>query len=150
MAGWQSPQHDPGQQHGYDQTQYTPTPGQYGQPQTPAPQQYAQPQYGQPAQPYEQYQPAPAAARPQKTGLTGAEQFWYVLQCIYFGAGYFAKIPAKKAMADFGLTQLTGGEEFWYVVMCVFFGAGYFAKIPTAKALSELPQFRPATGYYQA
>ncbi len=114
MAGWQSPQYDPGQQGGYDQTQYTPPPGQYAQPQTPPPQQYGQPaQYGQQVQPYEQYQPAPAAVRPQKTGLTG----W---------------------------------EQFWYVVMCVFFGAGYFAKIPTAKALSELPQFRPAAGYYQA
>ena len=69
-------------------------------------------------------------------------QFWYVLQCIYFGVGYFTKIPAKKAMSDFGLCELTSWEQFWYVLECVWFGAGYFAKIPTAKALSELPQFR--------
>jgi hypothetical protein len=55
---------------------------------------------------------------------------------------YFAKIPGKKAMADFGLVGLTGWESFWYILMCIPFGAGYFAKIPVAKALSELPQFR--------
>jgi hypothetical protein len=58
-----------------------------------------------------------------------------------FAAGYFAKIPAKKALKDFGLTEMTGAEQFWYVVECIGFGAGYFAEIPTAKALSELPQF---------
>jgi hypothetical protein len=83
---------------------------------------------------------ATAAAR--KTALTTWEGIWYVLQCIAFGAGYFAKIPAKKAMHDFGLTEMTGGEHFWYTVQCIAFGAGYFAKIPTAKALSELPQYR--------
>jgi hypothetical protein len=31
--------------------------------------------------------------------LTAAEQFWYVLQCIAFGAGYFAKVPVKKALS---------------------------------------------------
>jgi hypothetical protein len=29
--------------------------------------------------------------------LTGAEQVWYVVQCIALGAGYFAKIPVRKA-----------------------------------------------------
>ena len=43
----------------------------------------------------------------RKTGLTAAEKFWYVLGCLYFGAAYFAKIPAKKAMEDFGLAELT-------------------------------------------
>lgn len=57
-------------------------------------------------------------------------------------AGYFAKIPAKKAMANFGLASLTGAEAFRYVLMCLAFGAGYFAKLPVAKALSELDQFR--------
>lgn len=83
-----------------------------------------------------------ATAAVRKTALTTWEGIWYVLQNIALGAGYFGKIPAKKAMADFGLTDLTGAEHFWYVVMCILFGAGYFAKIPTAKALSELPQFR--------
>lgn len=32
--------------------------------------------------------------------LTAAEQFWYVLQCIAFGAGYFAKVPVKKALSE--------------------------------------------------
>ena len=60
-----------------------------------------------------------------------------MVQCIMFGAGYFTKIRAKKAMADFGLCELTGAEHFWYVVQCITFGMGYFAKIPTAKALSR-------------
>jgi hypothetical protein len=90
----------------------------------------------------ERPQPEPPAAR--RPGLTAAEKFWYVLSCIAFGAGYFAKIPAKKAMEDFGLTELTGAEAFWYILMCIGFGGGYFAKLPTAKALSELEQFRPA------
>lgn len=61
---------------------------------------------------------------------------------IAFGAGYFAKIPAKKALSDFGMAEMTAAEKFWYVLMCIPFGAGYFAKIPTAKAISELPQLR--------
>jgi hypothetical protein len=32
--------------------------------------------------------------------LTAAESFWYVLQCIAFGAGYFVKLPVKKALAE--------------------------------------------------
>jgi hypothetical protein len=64
--------------------------------------------------------------------------------CIAFGAMYFAKIPSKKALADFGMAELTAAESFWYVLMCIAFGGGYFAKIPTAKAISELPQFRAA------
>ena len=111
---------------------------------------YAQPQYGQPqyqqVQTYEPHQPAAAAQAQRRTGLTGAQQFWYVLQCIAFGAGYFAKIPAKKALADFGMAELTSAERFWYVLQCIAFGAGYFAKLPTAKALSEMPQFR-SPGY---
>ncbi|MEU1986333.1 hypothetical protein [Nocardia sp. NPDC019395] len=77
----------------------------------------------------------------QKFAFTTWERIWYVLMCIGLGAGYFAKVPAKKALQDFGMTTMTGAERFWYVLMCVAFGAGYFAKIPTAKALSELPQF---------
>jgi hypothetical protein len=32
--------------------------------------------------------------------LTGAESFWYILMCIAFGYGYFAKIPAVKALSE--------------------------------------------------
>ena len=78
----------------------------------------------------------------RKTALTTWEGIWYVLENIALGAGYFGKIPLKKAMQDFGLTTMTGAEQFWYVIQCLAFGAGYFAKIPAAKALSELPQFR--------
>lgn len=94
-------------------------------------------------QPYPQHQgfAQPLQQRPAY-GLTAAQKFWYILGNIPFGAAYFSKIPAKKAMADFGLCQLTGAEAFWYILMCLPFGAGYFAKLPVAKALSELEQFR--------
>ncbi len=77
--------------------------------------------------------------------LTTAEGFWYVLMCIGFGAGYFAKIPAKRALQDLGMAQMTAAESFWYVLMCIAFGGGYFAKIPVKKALSEMhaqPSYR--------
>jgi hypothetical protein len=70
--------------------------------------------------------------------MTGAESFWYVLGCVSFGAAYFAKVPAKKALAEAGLVQLTSAEQFWYVVQCIALGAGYLAKVPVKKALSEL------------
>jgi hypothetical protein len=86
----------------------------------------------------------PSAARAMATpsatpGLvpTRAERFWYVVQCIMFGAGYFAKIPTKKALSDAGLCGLTSAEKFWYVLQCIFFGSGYFAKVPARKALSD-------------
>ncbi len=75
----------------------------------------------------------------RKTVLTTWETIWYVLGCIWFGASYLTKVPAKKAMQDFGLCQMTLAEQAWYIVLCIWFGMGYFAKIPTAKALSELP-----------
>jgi hypothetical protein len=100
-----------------------------------APQQQPYPQRQESAQLAQQLGPA--------DGLTVAQRFWYILSCIPFGAGYLAKVPAKKAMADFGLVTLTGAEAFWYILMCLPFGAGYLAKLPTAKALSELGQFRP-------
>jgi hypothetical protein len=87
---------------------------------------------------------ATVALSVRKAGLTTWEGIWYVLQCIAFGAGYFAKIPVKKALQDYGLVEMTGAERFWYVLQCIAFGAGYFAKIPVAKALSELPQYRAA------
>jgi hypothetical protein len=66
---------------------------QYGQ------QQYGQPQYQQ-VQTYEPHQPAAAAQGQRRAGLTGAQQFWYVLQCIAFGAGYFAKLSTAKALSE--------------------------------------------------
>ena len=69
--------------------------------------------------------------------LTSAEKFWYVIQCLWFGAAYFAKIPTKKAMSERGLSTMTGAESFWYVLQCIFFGAGYFQKVIVKKALSE-------------
>jgi hypothetical protein len=83
-----------------------------------------------------------AANAVRKVALTTWEGIWYVLMCINFAAGYFAKVPVKKALQDFGLATMTGAEQFWYVLMCIGFGAGYFAKIPVAKALSEAPQIR--------
>ena len=80
----------------------------------------------------------------RKTGLTVAEGFWYFLMCLWLGAGYFIKIPAKKALEDFGLAELTAMESFWYLLMCLWFGSGYFAKIPTARALSEMTRLRSA------
>jgi hypothetical protein len=139
MAGWQSSQYDPRQrQSGADQ------PGQAWQQEQRWEPQYSQ-QPGQSRdhhmQPYEPQRPVGVARGQHRTGLTGAQKFWYVLQCIAFGAGYFAKIPAKKALADFGMAELTSAEKFWYVLECIGFGAGYFAKLSTAKALSEMPQF---------
>jgi hypothetical protein len=147
MAGMQSPQDDFGQERD------TATPAQateqswsqngqqeYGE----QPSGQSQYQQAQQVQPYVPQQPAPNGRRPYATGLTSAQQVWYTLQCIYFGMGYFAKIPAKKALEDYGMAQLTSAEQFWYVVQCIFFGAGYFAKLPTAKALSEMPVFQTA------
>lgn len=101
-------------------------PARYGDPHQYQPQQYQGPQ---------QLMQRPA---PRAGGLTAAGAFWYVLQCIAFGAGYFAKVPAKKALQDAGMAQMTAAEQFWYVLMCIGFGAGYFAKLPIAKALSEM------------
>ena len=123
MSEWQS--------QGYDPARQRPTTSLQRQ----------QPQYERPAR---QQQPRPVAQAVRKTGLTAAESFWYVMGCIAFGAMYFAKIPSKKALADFGMIELTAAESFWYVLMCIAFGGGYFAKIPTAKAISELQQFRAA------
>ncbi len=79
--------------------------------------------------------------------LTAAESFWYVLGCIGFGAMYFAKVPAKKALSEAGAAQMTSAEQFWYVLMCIGFGTGYFAKLPVTKALSEMTP-APASGQH--
>jgi uncharacterized protein DUF2510 len=85
---------------------------------------------------------ATVAQAVRKTALTSWEGIWYIIMCIPLGWAYFTKIPAKKALHDFGLTELTAAERFWYLLMCIALGAGYLAKIPTAKAISELPQYR--------
>jgi hypothetical protein len=98
----------------------------------------------QAVQAYVPPQGGPGTRGPYATGLTSAQQVWYILHNIYFGMGYLAKVPAKKALEDFGMLQLNSTEQFWYTLECIFFGAGYFAKLPTAKALSEMPQFKAA------
>ena len=80
----------------------------------------------------------------RKFGMTAAEQFWYVVGCIVFGAAYLQKVPVKKALSDYGLVEMTAAEQFWYVVGCIFFGAAYLTKVSVAKALSELEQYRVA------
>ena len=43
--------------------------------------------------------------------LRGMEGFWYVLMCLGFGAGYFAKVSAKKALWELvGMVQAAPGE----------------------------------------
>ncbi len=69
--------------------------------------------------------------------LTSMETFWYYLQCLFFGAGYFAKIPLKKAMSERELVEMTPAEKLCYVVECLWFGWGYFQKTIYKKALSE-------------
>jgi hypothetical protein len=32
--------------------------------------------------------------------VTQAQEFWYVVQCCAFGAGYFAKLPTAKALGE--------------------------------------------------
>jgi hypothetical protein len=153
MTEFQSPQSDSGQQRDaaapFQATQQTQpdlqtqdVPPQYGQPSYDQ-QLGGQSQY-QAVQAYVPQQAGPGTRRPYATGLTSAQQVWYTLHCIYFGMGYLAKIPAKKALEDYGMLQLNSTEQFWYTLECVFFGAGYFAKLPTAKALSEMPQFKTA------
>jgi hypothetical protein len=80
----------------------------------------------------------------RKTALTSAEGFWYIVQCVAFGIGYFYKIPIKKAFEDFGMGELTSAEHFWYVMMNIGFGHAYFLKVISSKAISELPQYTQA------
>lgn len=69
--------------------------------------------------------------------LTSMEVFWYYLQCLFFGAGYFAKIPLKKAMSERELSAMTPAENIWYVLGCLCFGVSYFQKVIYKKALAE-------------
>ena len=32
--------------------------------------------------------------------MTATEKSWYVLMCIAFGGGYFAKLPTAKALSE--------------------------------------------------
>ena len=77
-------------------------------------------------------------------GLTAACWFPYLLGCLAYGASYFAKVCAKKALSDFGLAALNDTEGAWYTILCIACGLGYFTNTPTAKAVSELPQFQSA------
>ncbi len=70
--------------------------------------------------------------------LTSMETFWYYVQCLCFGAGYFAKVPVKKALTERGLASMSAAESFWYVVLCLCFGIGYFQKVICKKALMDL------------
>jgi hypothetical protein len=70
--------------------------------------------------------------------LTSMETFWYYLQCLCFGAGYFAKVPVKKALSERRLASMSAAENFWYVVLCLCFGIGYFQKVICKKALTDL------------
>ncbi|WP_327288108.1 hypothetical protein [Streptomyces sp. NBC_01198] len=92
-------------------------------------------------------------SQPQTLGngqSTSWEKFWYVLGCIYFGAAYLSKVPAKKALSEYGLVELTGAEKFWYVVQCILFGSGYFSKVITKKALSEVRFAAPQQAFAQS
>jgi hypothetical protein len=51
---------------------------------------------------------APLVVR--KTALTTWEGVWYVLQCIAFGAGYFAKIPTAKALTELSQSREAPGS----------------------------------------
>jgi hypothetical protein len=78
----------------------------------------------------------------RKAALTTWEGAWYALMNVALGAGYLRKVPAKKAMQDYGLVEMSTAEQLCYGLECLCFGAGYLAKIPTARALSELAPAR--------
>ena len=65
---------------------------------------------------------APQAGSTGKTGFTSAERFWYLLGNIALGAMYLRKVPAKKAMSEFGLVEMTSGEKTWYTILCILCG----------------------------
>ncbi len=70
--------------------------------------------------------------------MTSAECFWYVVQCLWFRAGYFAKLPTARALTDAGAYVMTSAGNFWYIVHSLPYGWAYFMKVPVKKALSEL------------
>jgi hypothetical protein len=85
--------------------------------------------------------------RASKTALSMGEAFFYVLSCVFLGAGYFAKVPVKKAMQDFGICEMTTAEKFWYVLGNVAFGAMFLAKVVVVKAISEVPRSASVEGF---
>jgi len=72
--------------------------------------------------------------------MTAMERFWYVLENIAFGAGYFMKLPAAKALDEVhGTHNVNGMARFWYVLGCIVaLGGPYFAKVPVKRALEQL------------
>ena len=76
--------------------------------------------------------------------MTAWERFWYVLENIAFGAGYFAKLPVAKALDEVhGTHNLNGMAHFWYILGCVVtLGGFYFAKVPAKRALEQLTEAR--------
>lgn len=73
--------------------------------------------------------------------MTDAENIWFILSCICFGAGYFSSLPVKKGFSDAGVGTMTQAGSFWYVLQNIGFGYGYFKKIPVAKALTAVTAF---------
>lgn len=43
--------------------------------------------------------------------MTSAENVWYVLMCIPFDAGYFAKIPAARAISQIPYFEELAGRQ---------------------------------------
>ena len=118
-----------------------------------APQQWSQPDAkGLVPQQYrpQGFQSPPSAGSAGKFGFTSAERFWYLLGNIALGAMYLRKVPAKKALSEFGLVEMTSGEKTWYTILCILCGAGYLAKLPVAKAISETPPFLGRQGLTDA
>ena len=74
--------------------------------------------------------------------MTAMERFWYVLENIALGAGYFLKLPAAKALDEvYGTNNVNGMARFWYVLGCIVtLGGPYFAKVPVKRALEQLAQ----------
>lgn len=82
---------------------------------------------------------------------TPMERFWYVLQNIAFGAGYFAKLPSAKALDEvYGTNNVSGMARFWYILGNIPFGMMYFAKVPVKRALEQLLEAQGATTQHQA
>jgi hypothetical protein len=72
--------------------------------------------------------------------LTAMERFWYVIENIALGAGYFAKLPAAKAFDEvYGTHEVDGMARFWYVLFNILPPGGmYLAKVPVKRALEQL------------
>jgi len=71
--------------------------------------------------------------------MTTWERFWYVLQNIWFGAGYFSKLPSAKALDEVdGSHLIRGWAKFWYYALNIItFASLYFFKVPVKRALEQ-------------